>query len=96
MITEIAKLKIAPEQAQSFEQVVEAARKHFLASADCTSFRLDRVIEEPGTYLLIVGWTSVAAHMDDFRQTENFQRWRALAGPFFVEAPSVSHSVQVI
>ncbi len=89
MITEIATLKIDPDLAQRFEETV-------LAAPDCLSFRLDRVFEEAGTYLLIVGWTSVAAHMEDFRQTEGFQRWRELAGPFFTAPPQVIHSAKVI
>ncbi|PRY87288.1 putative quinol monooxygenase [Donghicola tyrosinivorans] len=96
MITEIATLKIDPDLAQRFEETVLAARPHFLAAPDCLSFRLDRVVEEAGTYLLIVGWTSVAAHMEDFRQTEGFQRWRELAGPFFTAPPQVIHSAKVI
>lgn len=96
MITEFATLKVAPAQAQRFERAVKDASAHFLAAPECTSFRLDRVIEEPGTYLLIVGWTSVAAHMDDFRQTEAFLRWRDIAGPFFTEPPRVVHGERTV
>lgn len=96
MITEFATLKVAPEQAHAFEQAVSEARAHFLSHPACRSFRLDRVVETPGTYLLIVGWDSVAAHMDNFRQTEAFRRWRNLAGPFFVDPPQVTHCERVI
>ena len=95
MITEIATLKIAPEQAQSFEAALAKARPLFEASPDCLSFRLDRVIETPGTYLLMVGWTSVEAHMTTFRASQNFQSWRALASPFFIEPPNVVHTSTV-
>lgn len=96
MITEFATLMIAPERAQAFEQAVSEARVHFLSDPACRSFRLDRVVETPGAYLLIVCWASVAAHMDDFRQTEAFQRWRDLAGPFFVDPPQVIHGERVV
>ncbi|MGO4855317.1 putative quinol monooxygenase [Phaeovulum sp. W22_SRMD_FR3] len=87
---------MAPEKADAFEQAVNEARPLFLATPDCTSFRLDRVIEEPGTYLLVVGWTSVEAHMLTFRASEGFQRWRELAGPFLSEPPEVVHTAQTV
>jgi quinol monooxygenase YgiN len=96
MITEYATLKAAPEQVQAFEQAASEARVLFLSHLDCRSFRLDRVVETPGVYLLIVGWASVAAHVDDFRQTEAFQRWRELAGPFFVDPPQVIHGERAV
>jgi quinol monooxygenase YgiN len=48
-------------------------------------------VENPERYHLVVGWESVEAHMVDFRESEGFQAWRALAGPFFVGTPSVEH-----
>jgi len=96
MITEIAKLRIDPAHASAFESAVAEARPYFLAAEDCLSFRLERVIEEPGAYHLVVGWTSVEAHMERFRESENFGRWRALAGPFLIEAPVVVHTEAVL
>lgn len=96
MIREIATLSIDPAQSSAFEAAVAEARPLFEASPDCRSFSLERVIEEPGTYRLVVGWTSVEAHMETFRNSENFQKWRALAGPFFKTPPQVVHSEQVI
>lgn len=55
MITEFATLTIAPDQAQAFEQAVSEARVHLLSDPACLSFQLNRVVEIPGVYLLIVG-----------------------------------------
>lgn len=96
MIREIATLTIDPSRATEFEAAVAEARPLFTASEDCLSFALERVVETPGSYRLVVGWTSVEAHMDDFRSSENFRKWRALGGPFFIEPPHVVHSEQVI
>lgn len=96
MIFEIATLTIDPAQAQDFEAAVAKARPLFDADDGCLSFALERVIETPGSYRLVVGWTSVAAHMETFRETENFQKWRALAGPFFKAPPEVVHTERVI
>jgi quinol monooxygenase YgiN len=96
MIREIATLSVDPAEAARFEAAVAEARPLFEASEDCLSFGLERVVETPGSYRLVVGWTSVEAHMEQFRASENFQKWRALAGPFFVASPEVLHTEQVI
>lgn len=96
MIHEIAVLVIDPSRSAEFEAAVAAARPHFVAAPGCTSFGLQRVIEEPGTYRLVVGWDSVDAHMVDFRGSDGFQQWRALAAPFFVAPPSVVHVETII
>jgi quinol monooxygenase YgiN len=95
-VTEIARLVIDPAQAGDFEAAVARAQPLFRAAAGCTGFALQRVIEAPGTYHLVVGWTSVAAHNEVFRATEAFQQWRALAGPFFIEPPQVVHVTDAI
>lgn len=96
MIREIAVLTIDPSESARFEAVVAEAKPLFEASEDCLSFALERVIEEPGRYRLVVGWTSVAAHLELFRESENFRKWRDLAGPFFVAPPEVVHTDQII
>ncbi|MBP2159216.1 MULTISPECIES: antibiotic biosynthesis monooxygenase [Asticcacaulis] len=95
MITEIAALRIDPARASDFEAAVAAAKEHFRAAKGCHGMSLERVIETPGAYNLRVLWETVEAHTVDFRGSENFQKWRALAGPFFLEPPVVVHSETV-
>lgn len=91
MIHEIATLTIDPDRAEEFEAAVAAARPYFEAAKGCLSFGMQRSIESPERYQLVVGWESVEAHMVDFRETEGFQAWRSLASPFFVAPPKVEH-----
>ena len=91
MIKEIARIDIDPARAADFEAAVAQAQPHFRAAPGCRSFVLERVLDRPGHYLLVVGWDSVDAHMVDFRASDGFQAWRALAGPFFKGAPDVFH-----
>ena len=91
MIVEHAELTVTAGREKDFEAVFEKARE-VLAEAD--GFRwteLLRCEERPGTFLLLVGWESVAAHTVGFRESERFQRWRALVGPFFAQPPAVEH-----
>lgn len=96
MIHEIATLTIDPAKAAEFEAAVAAARPHFEAAKGFLSFALDRSIETPGRYHLVIGWESVEAHMVDFRESDGFQAWRALASPFFTAPPSVEHVSRAI
>lgn len=91
MVTEIAYLVIDPQQAAAFEAAVEQAAPAFRSAEGCRSMRLERVIETAGHYRLVVGWDSVEAHMVTFRESDAFQLWRSLAGPFFAEPPRVEH-----
>ena len=96
MIHELATITIDPARADDFEAAVAAARPHFEAAKGFVSFALDRSLEHPERYRLVVGWQSVEAHMVDFRESDGFQHWRRLASPFFVGAPSVEHVARVI
>jgi quinol monooxygenase YgiN len=96
MVFEIARLTIDPARAKDFEAAVAQAEPFFRADKGCTGFALQRVVEEAGVYHLVVGWTSVEAHNDEFRATSNFQEWRALAGPFFAAPPHVIHTSTII
>ncbi|MCB1390568.1 MAG: antibiotic biosynthesis monooxygenase [Rhodobacteraceae bacterium] len=96
MIREIANLTIDPANAAAFEAAVARAVPLFRAAPDCFGVHLERVIEEPGRYRLVVQWASVAAHTEVFRASPAFQEWRALAGPFFSEPPHVVHTEQVV
>lgn len=96
MIYEIATLTINPDRAAEFESAVAAARPHFEAARGFVSLALKRSIENQERYHLVVGWESVEAHMVDFRESDGFQAWRTLAGPFFVAPPSVEHVATVL
>lgn len=96
MIQEVATLTIDPANADQFEKAVGDARPLFMAAQGCHDMHLERVIEEPGQYLLVVKWESIAAHTESFRNSDAFQEWRALAGPWFVVAPKVVHTEKVV
>lgn len=91
MIYEVALISIKPGTGTDFEEAVRQAAPHFKKAKGCRSFGLNRGIENPDAYQLVVGWDRVEDHMVTFRESEGFARWRELASPFFAEPPSVSH-----
>jgi heme-degrading monooxygenase HmoA len=92
LITEIAILTINPAKAAEFEAAVAAAAPCFKSAAGCHGMSLEAVIETQGVYHLRVLWETVDHHMISFRESDDFQKWRALAGPFFTEGPKVVHA----
>ncbi|WP_221793792.1 antibiotic biosynthesis monooxygenase family protein [Aquisediminimonas sediminicola] len=96
MIIEIALITIDPTQAHAFEHAVAQARDIFQTAEGCRGMRLERMIEDPAKYMLRIQWDSLEHHMVTFRNSEGFQAWRALASPFFVAAPVVEHSREVL
>lgn len=91
MITEIANITIDPARAAEFEAAVATAAPAFRGAQGCHGLALERVVEDPAQYRLRVLWESVDHHMVTFRNSDAFQVWRGLAGPFFVKPPRVEH-----
>lgn len=96
MIYEIAELYIKPENHEEFQAAVTQAVPIFKAAEGCLSMRLDRDIETPDTYHLVVGWQTLENHTVDFRGSQGFLEWRGLVGGFFALPPKVEHFDTVV
>lgn len=92
MIREVANLAINDGTETEFLAAVKKAVPLFRAAKGCTAMRLEKVLETPDLFRLIVLWETLEDHTETFRNSDDFQKWRALAGPFFSQAPSVDHS----
>ena len=92
MIYEIAEITIQPGTDAAFEAAVREAVPLFRRAKGCLSMRLDRTIERPDTYRLVIGWETLEHHTVDFRGSADFQAWRGLVGGFFAEPPKVEHT----
>ena len=96
MITEHATLTIIPGREQEFERLfTDQVRDLFARAPGFVSIELHRSVERPAAFVMRVGWESLGAHVNDFRESALFTEWRALAGPLFAEPPSVEHFQQV-
>jgi heme-degrading monooxygenase HmoA len=90
MILEVAEIAIAPGREAAFEAGVAQAGPLFHAAKGCHGLQLQRGLEEPSRYFLVVRWDSVEDHMV-FRESPAFPRWRELVGPHFAGTPKVQH-----
>lgn len=91
MIRELAEIDVKPGSEAEFERAVAEAVPSFQQAKGCRSFKLERSIEKPNRYYLVVAWDEVDDHMVHFRASDGFQTWRALVGPYFESPPRVQH-----
>ncbi len=95
MINEIVLITIDSANARVFEAAVAKAVPLFRVANGCHGMALERGIEDPTQYRLIVKWESVDHHMVGFRGSGAFQQWRALVGDYFAAPPVMNHTETV-
>ena len=91
MILEHALLPVKAGQEAAFEAAFAEARSIIASMPGFVSLRINRGIESPSAYLLLVEWESVEHHEVGFRQSPQYQQWRALLHHFYEPFPVVEH-----
>ena len=91
MILEVADLDIHDARNKAFEAAFEEAQRIIAAMPGYLAHELHQSIETPQRYMLLVRWRSVEDHTVGFRQSMQYERWRALLQPFFVSTPVIGH-----
>lgn len=92
MILEHADIRIDPAKCSAFEEAILRGVNTVIAKAKgFQGFQVQRSIETPGRYLLMIRWDTLENHTVDFRGSEAFVQWRAIVGPFFAQPPVVEH-----
>ncbi len=87
---EHALLHVTPGREEEFEASMASALPIIESAPHCFGAEVRREEEDPSTYLLLVRWSSVEAHME-FRESPLFTEWRDLTHPFYAERPVVTH-----
>ncbi|WP_114965559.1 antibiotic biosynthesis monooxygenase family protein [Alkalilacustris brevis] len=91
MPIEIARIKVREGCEAEFEKGVAKAAPLFQRARGCLGMELRRLHEPPRPFMLVVRWETLENHTEDFRNSEDFQTWRALVSPYFAEPPQVEH-----
>lgn len=95
MVLEVAPLRIRAGQEPAFEAAFAVAQGIIASMPGYRSHELQRCVERPGEYLLLVRWDSLEAHVQGFRGSPRYAEWRALLHHFYDPFPTVSHYVEV-
>ena len=92
MILELADIRIHTGQQAAFDVAIERGLKEVISNAKgFRGYKVNKGIESPERYVLMIFWETLENHTVDFRESEAFLQWRAIVGPFFAQAPVVEH-----
>ena len=95
MILESAVLNVRPGQESAFEAAFSEAKSVIASMPGFIALELQRCIEAPSRYLLLVRWTTLEDHTVGFRTSPEYQRWKALLHHFYDPFPTVEHYEKV-
>lgn len=96
MILEAAQIQVKAGEEAAFEDAMRRAAPVIASAAGYLSHEVQRCIETPGRYLLLVRWETLEAHTVGFRSSPAFAEWRAIIGSYFASAPLVEHYDEVL
>lgn len=91
MILEVAILDVKPSLTAEFEMAFKTASAIISSMPGYISHELQRCIEDTNRYILLVQWQSLEAHTIGFRQSPEYEEWRALLHHFYDPFPTVQH-----
>ncbi len=91
MILEVAILDVVPGREAEFEAAFAKAQSIISSMDGYLGHELKSCIETPSRYILLVNWNTLADHTEGFRQSPQYQEWRALLHHFYEPFPVVEH-----
>jgi heme-degrading monooxygenase HmoA len=91
MILEVATLNIKNGLSSEFETSFQKAEVIISSMKGYISHQLKKCIEQDDKYILLVNWDSVEDHEIGFRQSNEYQEWKALLHHFYEPFPVVEH-----
>lgn len=92
MILEVADIRISAGQQAAFDEAIRRGLETVISQAKgFRGYKVNRGIESPERYVLMIWWDTLEDHTVGFRQSPAFATWRAIVGPFFAQPPQVEH-----
>jgi heme-degrading monooxygenase HmoA len=96
MILELADIRIHPGKQAEFDVAIRLGVDTVISKAQgFRGYKVNRGVETPERYLLMIYWETLENHTVDFRGGPLFAQWRAIVGPYFAQPPHVEHFVLV-
>ncbi len=91
MIVEHVVLPVIPGRETEFLAAFAQAQPIISSRPGFIGLTLNRGIERPNEFLLLVRWESVEAHIVGFRQSPEYLEWKKLLHHFYDPFPEVVH-----
>ena len=97
MILEVADIRIPAGKQAEFDAAIQRGVETVISKAQgFCGYKVNRGVESPERYLLMIYWATLEDHTVAFRQGPLFPQWRAIVGPFFAQPPVVEHFELVV
>jgi len=96
VITEHALLDVMPGSEEEFVESMERAKAIIAASPGFVSLRVERCVERPSCFLLLVEWERLEDHTEGFRGSAGYQDWRAALHHYYDPFPVVEHFEPIV
>lgn len=96
MVLEVAILDVKTGQNGEFEAAFQQAAPLIASIPGYVSHELQKCLEQPQRYILLVQWQTLEAHTIGFRQSAQYQEWKRLLHHFYDPFPTVEHYVTVM
>ena len=96
MITEHAVLEVIAGRETEFVEAMERAKALIASSPGFRSLRVERCVERPGCFLLLIEWERLEDHTEGFRGSPAYEEWRAALHQFYDPFPVVEHFEAVV
>jgi heme-degrading monooxygenase HmoA len=90
-VLEVAPLSVKSGQEVAFERAFAEAQTIISGMPGYLGHELGRCLESPNSYLLLVRWSSIEAHEQGFRQSQQYLEWKRLLHHFYDPFPTVVH-----
>lgn len=91
MILEHALLDVLPGREDEYLAAFAEARPLIESRKGFVDLRLERCVEHPSRFLLLVRWERLEDHTEGFRGSAEYGRWRELLHHFYDPFPEVTH-----
>ena len=96
MILEVAILDVRPEAGKEFEISFREASAIISSMPGYLSHELQKCIETPSRYILLVRWETLEDHTIGFRQSEKYLEWKKLLHHYYDPFPTVEHYQSIL
>lgn len=91
MTLEVAILDVIPQKTEAFEAAFSEAQAIIMSMKGYIAHELHACVEKENYYILLVKWQTLEDHTIGFRQSDEYQQWKALLHHFYDPFPVVEH-----
>lgn len=95
MILEAAMLQVKPGFTSDFEQSFKEASSLISSIEGYIEHELQKCLEDDHKYLLLVKWEKLEDHTIGFRESSQYQTWKAMLHPYYSPFPVVEHFTRI-